>query len=151
MNRMKADNSINCNGLFSILKNPLEVICIHETNELVPFKLKGYQKPVYKNRLDADHPGGSVCKYMCVKNDITFKEKITNYDSDIEFVAIEVIGKNENFTVINYYAHIIKYSYDKLKYICGNNLENAIIAEDFNLKHPCWNPELDESEESLAF
>jgi hypothetical protein len=68
---------------------------------------------------------------MYVKNDITFIEKKVKYDGDIEFVAVDVIGKKETFIIINYYAYNKSInSYDKFKKIMGNNFKNTIIVGD---------------------
>ena len=71
--------------------------------------------------------------------------------------AVTLFGKEETFTIYNYYAknkYVNKYgSYEK---IFKNVNKNTIITGDFNLKHECWNPEGDtrhdaEAEDLLSF
>ena len=111
MNGMKTNYSIKCNELQTYIDNSsanIDIICIQETKLIknqTPFKFKGYQKPVYKNRLNATHPGGGVCIY--VKNDITFKDTSKASVSDIEFISrifLEIQGNEHKVSIYNLYA-----------------------------------------------
>ena len=83
-------------------------------SKIPPFKFKGYQAPINKIR-PGDTNAGGLCIY--VKNDIQFKEKQIYLEPTVEVAAVTLFGKEETFTIYNYYAkneYVNKYgSYEK--------------------------------------
>lgn len=126
--------------------NEVHVVCLQETNfksKNKQVQLKGYQDPVRSKERDKAS-GTGVAIY--VKLGIPFTEISIDQDCPIESCAITLhLTKHLYFRIQCVYAqpadNTIK-NYSKIFHSLEHR-NNNIIVGDFNLKHPCWNPEGD--------
>ena len=126
--------------------NEVHVICIQETNfksKNKQVQLKGYQEPVRSIEGKKATPTGVA---IYVKLGIPFTEIKINQDCPIESCAITLyLTKHFSFRVQCVYAQTADNTaknYSKFFHSIDHR-NNNIIVGDFNLKHPCWNPECD--------
>lgn len=159
---IKNENNTKMYELQKFINNrsePFHIICLQETHydwKSKPFFLKGYQKPICKNR---DSEGGGVAIY--VKNGLTFNEIKMNHSKNNKIETCGITIFNSNNSKLDIYCVYApppnSNNLENYQDIFGTNLnKNSIIVGDFNLKHPLWNPENDirqdgESDDLIEF
>jgi len=107
---------------------------------ILPFKLKGYQKPLTKKcRINT---AGGLAIY--VRTGINFVENKINHQGKAEILSCQILGRENGIHIYNYYLskgsmnqfQDWEQSFDK-------NNKTVLITGDFNLNHLLWNPEGD--------
>ncbi len=126
--------------------NEVHVVCLQETNYKSNHRqvhLKGYQEPVRGEQREK-LIGTGVAIY--VKSGISFTKINIDQDCPIESCALTLyLTKHQSFRIQCVYAQTKDNTcknYAKIFHSVEHR-KNNIIVGDFNLKHPCWNPEGD--------
>ena len=121
----------------------VDIICIQETWETTkskPPKIKGYQLPIF-NYSTSREAGGGTCIY--VKIGISFSLNPVNNPTPIDVTSITVHDRDKKLTIFNTYTRQCDNTMINYRQIFNVKDNDIIIVGDFNIKHPCWNPEFD--------
>ena len=118
------------NYIFSLPHLP-DVICIQESHLTSDqsFSLKGYHKPIRKDR-ETQRWGGVLA---LIKNNLVHSELFC--PPDIEAVGIQIQSASEILNIFNIYNPGIDISVDQY---CKFFISNSLICGDFNAHHPLW-------------
>lgn len=115
------------------LSSKPSVICVQETwlRPNLDFRLGGYDCV----RCDRREGMGGGCMTF-IREDIAFRE--IGKGNEHEYIVIEILMKEGEFIIINYYNPCKKLDLDELMQIEGIDGNRRVICEDFNAHNTLW-------------